>query len=102
MNTPVTYHTSADYDVLVETALKHVSKLAGDVWTNHNAADPGRTILEVLSFAIADLSYRTSFEVKDIVTGYKGDKTSAIDLRTADLVLPSHPVTGKRPETALT
>ncbi|NQY66856.1 MAG: hypothetical protein HRT72_03930, partial [Flavobacteriales bacterium] len=51
--------------------------------------------MEVLAFCIADLSYRTSFGVDDILAGYKGGKSLDIDLPLANSALPNKPVTIK-------
>lgn len=90
---PLVWHQTLDFDTLMHEARKHITALAGQVWTNHNSADPGITILEVLAFCIADLSYRTSFDVKDILSGYKGGKQLDIDLPLADVALSTNPVT---------
>src|SRR5262245_59577183 len=36
-------------------------------WTDYNTHDPGITILEVLSYAITELAYRTNFPIADIL-----------------------------------
>ncbi len=88
-----TWHQTFDFESLMREARRHITQLAGNLWTDHNSSDPGITQLEVLAFCIADLSYRTSFDVKDILAGYKGDKSLPIDLPLADVALPNHPVT---------
>lgn len=89
------FHQTMDFDALMNEARKHITALAGKIWTDHNGSDPGITQLEVLSFCIADLSYRTSFGVDDILAGYKGGKSLAIDLPLADVALPNNPVSIK-------
>ncbi len=88
-----TWHPTFDFEALMREARKHITELAGGLWSDHNSSDPGITQLEVLAFCIADLSYRTSFDVKHIIAGYKGDKQLPIDLPLADVALPNHPVT---------
>jgi hypothetical protein len=90
---PLIWHQTLDFDTLMYEARKHIAALAEKGWSNHNSADPGITILEVLAFCIADLSYRTSFDVKDILSGYKGGKQLDIDLPLADSALSTNPVT---------
>ncbi|WP_062056410.1 hypothetical protein [Aquimarina longa] len=90
-----TFHQTFDFDTLMREARKHITALAGQLWSDHNSSDPGITQLEVLAFCIADLSYRTSFGVDDILAGYKGGKSLDIDLPLADAVLPNHPVSIK-------
>lgn len=90
-----TYHQTIDFESLMREARKHITELAGELWTDHNPSDPGITQLEVLAFCIADLSYRTSFEVKDLIEGYKGGLAQAHDLPLMNVALPNHPVTIK-------
>lgn len=91
--TPFSMHDSMLYDTLTEKGRAHVEELAKTIWDEYNASDPGITILEVLAYVIADLSYRTSFEMQDIFTGYQGQKITNRDLYLADQILPNHPWT---------
>lgn|GEM_PF-442953 len=82
------------YDFLREEGLKHIQKLAGKVWTDYNLSDPGVSILEVLSYVITDLGYRTSYPVKDIIA--QDPDEPQVDIRnfyTARQILPMYPVT---------
>ncbi|MBN2238793.1 MAG: hypothetical protein JW712_03385 [Dehalococcoidales bacterium] len=56
-----------DYAGLRKEAVEFISKRAGDYWTNYNPHDPGITILELLCYAITDLSYRLEFDIRDIL-----------------------------------
>lgn len=56
-----------DYLFLRQQGLAHIEKLGSRLWTDYNIHDPGITILELLCFAITDLGYRTSFDIKDIL-----------------------------------
>ena len=47
-----------DYDTLYAAAVSRVSELAAPAWTDHNAADPGITLLQLLCWGLADLHYR--------------------------------------------
>ena len=49
--------------------LDHLRQLAGLGWTDHNLHDPGITILELLAYALTELSYRAQFPVADLVAG---------------------------------
>lgn len=60
-----------DFFSLRNEAIAYIQKLAGDEWTDYNEHDPGVTILDQLCYAITDLSYRSSFDVADILTGDK-------------------------------
>jgi hypothetical protein len=49
--------------------LEHLRRLAGRTWTDHNLHDPGITMLELLAYALTELSYRAQFPVADLVAG---------------------------------
>ncbi len=57
-----------DYAFLREQGIKYLQKLGPRDWTNFNAHDPGITILEILCFAITDLSYRLGFDIADLLS----------------------------------
>ena len=59
---------SQDYVLLRERGLQHIEKLAHRLWTDFNLHDPGISILELLCYAITDLGYRTSYDIKDLLT----------------------------------
>jgi len=83
-----------DYAFLREEGLKHIQKLAGEIWTDYNIHDPGITILEMLCYAITDLGYRTNNDIKDILasqTGENSEKTR--DFFIASEILPNNPLT---------
>ena len=45
-----------DFEALRLEGIEHITRLGKELWTDHNAHDPGITILEVLCYAITDLS----------------------------------------------
>jgi hypothetical protein len=49
-----------DYAAARDAALAVVTATAGTTWTDHNAPDPGVTLLEALAWGVADLHYRTA------------------------------------------
>jgi len=49
-----------DYDSLYAAALARVGELAAPAWSDHNAADPGITLLQVLCWGLADAHYRVA------------------------------------------
>jgi hypothetical protein len=49
-----------DYAAVREAAIAVVRAEAAPAWTDHNAPDPGITILEALAWSVADLHYRTA------------------------------------------
>ncbi|MCP4667819.1 MAG: hypothetical protein GY849_15820 [Deltaproteobacteria bacterium] len=57
-----------DFSLLRREGIEEIARLAGDVWTDHNAHDPGITILEQLCFVLTDLGYRLSFPMRDLLT----------------------------------
>lgn len=70
VNSIPTYQSTAsalDAAFLKTEGLRHVQALAGKLWTDFNAHDPGVTILELVSFAITDLAYRTRFSIPDLL-----------------------------------
>lgn len=86
---------SMNYTFLRERGIEHIQRLAGKLWTNFNNSDPGLTILEVLSYAITDLGYRSSYEIKDLLAADPSDPASA-NIRnffTASQILPNSAVT---------
>lgn len=78
-NSPVFIEKSAfkdpseDFELLVAKGIELLQQLTGETWTDYNPHDPGVTILEQLCFAFTDLSYRTGFEIKDILSDEKGN-----------------------------
>jgi hypothetical protein len=58
---------SANYQFLREKGLEHIQQLGSKLWTDYNIHDPGITLLEALCYAITDLGYRTSFDIKDLI-----------------------------------
>jgi hypothetical protein len=80
---------------LREVAIKYIQSLAGKIWTDYNAHDPGVTTLEVLSYAITELGYRADYEIEDILA-LDPDDPNAVDIKnffTAREILPNSPVT---------
>jgi hypothetical protein len=56
-----------DYQQLYAIGLKHVQRLSSRIWTDYNVHDPGITTLELLCYALTDLSYRASFPIEDLL-----------------------------------
>lgn len=56
-----------DYGLLRRTAMQYLEQLGSDLWTDFNIHDPGITIMEALSFALSDLSYRCNFPIEDLI-----------------------------------
>jgi hypothetical protein len=58
---------SSDFALLRQKGLEYIQQLGNKLWTDYNIHDPGITILEALCYAITDLGYRTSFDIKDLL-----------------------------------
>lgn len=82
-----------DFNELKDTAIKHIQKIGHENWTDFNVHDPGVTILESLCFALKDLSYKTNFNVVDLLTK-KGETSPRLDstLYSADNILSNIPI----------
>ena len=50
----------ADWETVRARMVDHLTATATPDWTDHNAADPGITLLEVLAYGLADLHYRAA------------------------------------------
>ena len=101
-----------DYDFLRSKGIEFITELSGRLWTDHNSHDPGITFMEMICYALTDLSYRTNFPVKDLIaiseveeqawtakyTDPNDPKTNynhleKLGLFEAHKVLPTHPLT---------
>ena len=90
-----------DHRALFSAGMEHVRKLASEIWTDYNAHDPGVTTLEVLSYALTDLSLRAELPMQDLLALNKskenGSKTNteymARQFLSARKILPSRPLT---------
>jgi hypothetical protein len=47
--------------------LEYIEKLGSSLWTDYNIHDPGITMLEALAYALTDLGFRTSLDIKDLL-----------------------------------
>lgn len=59
--------SALSYEFLKAEGIRHLQQLVGKLWTDHNAHDPGITILEQLCYAITDVSYRLDHEVTHLL-----------------------------------
>jgi hypothetical protein len=84
---------SMQYDVLRDEGIKHIEKLSGKIWTDYNTHDPGVTILEVLSYAITELGYRSNYAIKDLIMPPPDEEGDIKNFFTARQILPNSPVT---------
>lgn len=84
-----------DYDFLRAEGIRLIEQLGSKLWTDYNIHDPGITILEAICYAITDISYRASFEVKDLLAVEKPDVFNADEqaLFTAREIMTTAPWT---------
>ncbi len=61
-----------DFELLRKEAISYIQRLSGKIWTDYNTHDPGVTILEVLCYAITDLSYRANKPIQDLLANESG------------------------------
>jgi hypothetical protein len=89
-----TNETALDYQQLYAIGLKHVQNLSSRIWTDYNVHDPGITILELLCYALTDLSYRASFPVEDILASESANSENMKkQFFTARQILPNRSLT---------
>lgn len=85
---------AADWNALRTTGLAYVERYAHALWTDYNRHDPGVTILELLCYAITDLSQRTSLDTKDLLrSAYASDADMAASFLAPHDALTTSPVT---------
>jgi uncharacterized protein len=83
-----------DWEQLYDLGLKHIQRLANRVWTDYNIHDPGVTALELLCYALTDLSYRASLPIEDLLaTPIDNDENMQDQFFSASRILPSRPLT---------
>lgn len=63
---------AADFHFLRSEGLRYIERMASRYWTDYNVHDPGVTIMEALCYAITELSYRTGFDIRDLLTNRDG------------------------------
>ncbi len=85
-----------DQQQLYALGLDHVRRLSRRMWTDHNKHDPGITTLELLAYALTDLSYRAQFPIQDLLaTETNNAQTMANQFFTPRQILPNRPLTVK-------
>ncbi|NCU05500.1 MAG: hypothetical protein GXC73_16130, partial [Chitinophagaceae bacterium] len=85
--------SAMDYAFLRAEGMKWIERYGSDLWTDYNTHDPGITIMDLLSYAITDLGYRTSFPLKDLLSTPKNNKQNfKSQFYSARKILPTRPV----------
>ncbi len=83
-----------DQSALYALGLAHVQDIAGRIWTDYNVHDPGVTTLELLCYALTDLSYRASLPMQDLLASAANN---AAEMQKqffgAARILPNRPLT---------
>ncbi len=94
---PDTLPDALNFRVLKSLGLDTIIKTGAQCWTDYNESDPGITILEILTLAITDLGYRSTFPIEDILTIGPSDTTAPNyfpdQFHTASHILTNSPVT---------
>jgi hypothetical protein len=80
-----------DFTALRNEGLRHLGALSGKLWTDHNIHDPGITTLEVLSYAILDLGYRTSRPLENLLAPTTDEPDD--NFFTPNQILTNNPLT---------
>lgn len=83
--------TALDFQALKKLGIEHIQSIAGKVWSDYNIHDPGVTMLEVLAYAITDISSRANGDIANIIAS--SSKEASNTFFTAAEILPNHPVT---------
>lgn len=82
------------YARLQDHALKEVQRMAGEVWTDYNAHDPGVTLLDVVNYTLVEQDYRMQFDLLDYLTlPVEGFSPERHLLFSPSSVFPVNPVT---------
>jgi len=83
-----------DYEELRKTGIGSIEKTGSDIWTDYNVHDPGITILELLCYAITDLSYRTNNTIPDLLATSKDARENILKhFFSASKIFPNKAVT---------
>lgn len=60
-----------DYEEFRKTGIQILEETTSSVWTDYNVHDPGITTLELLCYALTDLSYRSAYSIPDLLATEK-------------------------------
>ncbi|MEW4922922.1 hypothetical protein [Algibacter sp. 2305UL17-15] len=83
-----------DFGFLRELGLEHLESLGSKIWTDYNTHDPGITIMEMLCYAITDLSQRIEMPIENLLASETENfKQMHQQFVSAVNILPSKPVT---------
>jgi len=82
-----------DARALFDEGLAEVRRLSSALWTDHNTHDPGITTLELLCYALTELSYRHSLPIEDRLAGSGEDTDGSAQFFAPAAVLPNRALT---------
>lgn len=66
-NTAKSQLESIHFDTLLQRSLEDITHYSGKVWTDKGEHDPGISVLQALTWSTADLAYRHTFPIKDLL-----------------------------------
>lgn len=79
------------YAELRQRGIRHLEQMTGKTWTDFNTHDPGITLLEALCYSLTDLSYRTEYDIADLLAD--GDSDPFASLHSPAALLTTRAVT---------
>lgn len=79
-----------DFNFLRKEGISIIQELTGSFWTDFNLHDPGVTILEQLCYALTELSYRTDYDIEQLL--FKEGKSDLPFYKPED-ILTNNPLT---------
>ncbi len=84
-----------DYAYLRAEGVRLLQAYSGRIWTDYNEHDPGVTTLEILCYALTELSYRAELPIKDLLAQESTGKVEARrhGMFPARSIMPCNPVT---------
>jgi hypothetical protein len=82
-----------DYEALRKIGISHIEKTASAIWTDYNIHDPGITTLELLCYAVTDLSYRIGNSIPDLLATATDSDSNTKHFFSAAEIFPNKPVT---------
>ncbi len=83
-----------DFDFLRQAGITYLENMGSKIWTDYNVHDPGITMLEMLCYAITDLSQRIEMPIENLLAS-ETENFSKMHQQfiSAVNILPSKPVT---------
>ncbi|PLX24263.1 MAG: hypothetical protein C0599_02570 [Salinivirgaceae bacterium] len=79
-----------DFNFLRKEGISIIQELTGSFWTDFNLHDPGVTILEQLCYALTELSFRTDYDIEQLL--FKEGK-SDLPFYMPEDILTNNPLT---------